>query len=191
MLLVPRPPEFMTEPVLQSKGKKFDPAETEDAEMKVLAPGADALPAKDDSHSTKKHFRLITVGKKKLPDPKSPGAEGSKRNELFWASVTAVGDDLESLENGLEEKSYETKTRGLVIVYLPPRQRLTFRQELAIKEPHALSRGVDMRLSTQKGKLLQVERPILVTISLIQAQQIWEKFNHLWASIPPLLSFFR
>jgi len=125
MLLVPRPPEFMTEPALQDSGKKFDPSEKEEAEMKVLASGADVVPAKDDSQSTKKDFRLITLGKKRLPDPQNPGAEGSKRKETFWAVITAVGDDLESLKKGLQEQSYDTKTRGSVFMQLS-RILLTF-----------------------------------------------------------------
>ncbi|KAF8957285.1 hypothetical protein BDZ97DRAFT_1670316 [Flammula alnicola] len=113
MLLVPRPPEFS---VFQSSAQigteKPDPTKSEESEMKVLARGADAIPAPDIGHSKKKHYRLITVGKKKLPDPESPGRGGSRRKEMFWASVTAVGDDLDSLEKGLGEKMYETKTRG-------------------------------------------------------------------------------
>jgi hypothetical protein len=73
--------------------EKVDPSKRE-AEMKVLAPGADAVPAPDKEYSTKKHFRLITIGKKRLPDPQSPGTNESRRKELFWATVTAVGDDL-------------------------------------------------------------------------------------------------
>jgi len=84
----------------------------DEVEMKVLAPGADAVPAPDEEHLTKKHFRLVTIGKKRLPDPQSLGSNESRRKELFWATVTAVGDDLISLEKGLGEKTYETKTRG-------------------------------------------------------------------------------
>ena len=110
MLLVPRPPDFASSS--SSNAEKVDPSKREEAEIKVLAPGADAVPAPDKEYSTKKHFRLITIGKKRLPDPQSPGANESRRKELFWATVTAVGDDLTSLEKGLGEKSYETKTRG-------------------------------------------------------------------------------
>lgn len=118
MLLVPRPPEFMTEPALQDNGKKFDPLEKEEAEMRVLSPGADVIPAKNHSHSTKKHFRLITIGKKRLPDPQNSGAEGTRRKETFWATVTSAGDALELLKKGLQEQSYETKTRGSVFMQL-------------------------------------------------------------------------
>ncbi|KAF8799398.1 hypothetical protein BYT27DRAFT_6863100 [Phlegmacium glaucopus] len=112
MLLVPRPPDFASSSSLSAE--KADPSKREEAEMKVLAPGADAVPApdKDSEYSMEKYFRLITIGKKRLPDPQSPGASGTRRKELFWATVTAVGDDLNSLEKGLGEKSYETKTRG-------------------------------------------------------------------------------
>ena len=110
MLLVPGPPDFAASS--SSNAEKVDPSKRDEVEMKVLAPGSDAVPAPDKEYSTKKHFRLITIGKKRLPDPQSPGANESRRKELFWATVTAVGDDLTSLEKGLGEKSYETKTRG-------------------------------------------------------------------------------
>jgi len=127
MLLVPRPPGFMTEPALQDEGKKFDLSDSkEEAEMKVLASGADAIPAKDDTHSTKKHFRLITLGKKRLPDSQNPGAEGTRQKEKFWAVVTAAGDNLESLKQGLQEQSYDTKTRGSVFIQLSRRHVLRF-----------------------------------------------------------------
>lgn len=111
MLLVPRPPDFAASSSLNAK-EKVDPKKKEEAEMKVLAPGADAVPYPDKENLTKKHFRLITIGKKRLPDPQSPGSNESRRKELFWATVTVIGDDLTSLEKGLGEKSYETKKRG-------------------------------------------------------------------------------
>ena len=110
MLLVPRTPDFASSS--SSDAEKADPSKREEAEMKVLAPGADAVPALDKEYSVKKHFRLITIGKKRLPNPQSPGTNESRRKQLFWATVTAVGDDLTSLEKGLGGKSYETKTRG-------------------------------------------------------------------------------
>ncbi|KAJ6477063.1 hypothetical protein C8R45DRAFT_1008689 [Mycena sanguinolenta] len=101
MLLVPRPPKFSAED---------DTAETpEEDEMKVLEHGADAVPASAPFDMPKKHYRLITIGKKTLPDPES--RHGGKK-ESFWATVTAVGDDLDTLEKGLGEHTYETKTRG-------------------------------------------------------------------------------
>lgn len=77
----------------------------------MLADGADAVPAAAN-RQTNKFYRLITVGKKKLPDPEKDNCGGGRRNEMFWATVTAIGEDLDSLEAGLEAKSYETKTRG-------------------------------------------------------------------------------
>ncbi|KAF7350795.1 hypothetical protein MSAN_01641100 [Mycena sanguinolenta] len=102
MLLVPRPPKFSAED---------DTAETPaDDEMKVLEAGADAVPASEPLDMPKKHYRLITIGKKTLPDPES---HRGGRKETFWATVTAVGDDLDKLEKGLGEHTYETKTRGM------------------------------------------------------------------------------
>lgn len=110
MLLVPRPPEFSTQ---MTKSGETDNEPDEDAHMKVLAPGADAVPTREPLDQSKKRFRLITVGKKQLPDPEA-GGPGKGRKETFWATVTSVGDDLESLEQGLGEKKYETKTRGML-----------------------------------------------------------------------------
>lgn len=110
MLFVPRPPEFAMH--VKTSGSKVDNEDDEDVEMKVLAPGADAVPAHEELDEPKKRFRLITVGKKQLPDPEQ-GGSGKGRKETFWATVTSVGDDLHSLEQGLGEKTYETKTRGM------------------------------------------------------------------------------
>jgi hypothetical protein len=95
--------------------------------MKVLAPGADAVPAPVTQSTTMQHYRLITVGKKKLPDPEGRGS-GSRRKEIFWATVTAVGDDLASLEKGLGGKTYDTKTRGYIQCFPSSREnpRLTY-----------------------------------------------------------------
>ena len=104
MLLVPRPPEFAAGN--EGASKPEDPGQEQ--EMQMLQSGADAVPA-EPTHTKKKFYRLITLGKKQLPDPEH--ATGG-RKETFWATVTAVGNDLESLEKGLDEKTYETKTRG-------------------------------------------------------------------------------
>ncbi|KAF8887115.1 hypothetical protein BD779DRAFT_1611599 [Infundibulicybe gibba] len=93
--------------LLQSEhAKKSEP----DSEMKILQPGADAVPAPAPLDDPRQHFRLITIGKKQLPDTNAPQA--GKRG-VFWATVTSVGDDLQLLEKGLGEKSYQTKTRGI------------------------------------------------------------------------------
>ncbi|KAL4069790.1 hypothetical protein V8B97DRAFT_1969274 [Scleroderma yunnanense] len=97
MLLVPRPPEFSIHITGETSQAGTD-------EMKLIPEGADAAPAEETKDQPKKHFRLITVGKKHLPDPGEKG--------VFWASVTAVGDELHKLEKGLGERSYQTKTRG-------------------------------------------------------------------------------
>jgi hypothetical protein len=110
MLLVPRPPEFSTY-IRKSGESKADKEENEEAEMKVLSVGADVVPAPATQTESKKHYRLVTIGKKHLPDPE-PGGKGKGRKQTFWADITSVGDDLHSLEKGLGEKTYETKTRG-------------------------------------------------------------------------------
>lgn len=119
ILLIPRPPEFAAPlPDDSVHTQKQDPTKTEETEMKVLQPGADAVPAATDPNIKSKKYRLITDGKKKLPDPEetAPGRGNSK--ETFWATVTAVGDDLDALEAGLGKKSYETKTRGSMDISL-------------------------------------------------------------------------
>jgi len=103
MLLVPRPPEFAT--YVQDGNRQAEA----DEDTKVLEQGSDAIPAHTTRNTMKKHYRLVSIGKKRLPDPSGPG---SGRKETFWGTVTAVGDDLASLEKGLGRKEYETKTRG-------------------------------------------------------------------------------
>lgn len=86
--------------------------------MQVLEEGADVIPAKETQNKAKKRYRLVSIGKKQLPDPE----HGRGRNNTFWATVTAVGDDLHTLEKGLGEKTYETKTRGSYTLFIsvPP-----------------------------------------------------------------------
>ncbi|TFK56712.1 hypothetical protein OE88DRAFT_1803380 [Heliocybe sulcata] len=121
ILLVPRPPAFAA----RDDQSKVDNEMEEDSEMKLLSAGADAVPAAEPKGQEKKKFRVITVGKKQLPDPDSGGSgrgrketfwatvgSGRGRKETFWATVGTVGEDLNKLENGLGEKEYETKTRG-------------------------------------------------------------------------------
>ncbi|KAL0951481.1 hypothetical protein HGRIS_008168 [Hohenbuehelia grisea] len=109
MLLVPRPPKFSTNE-LDGPAKKPEP-QSENTEMTLLAGGADAIPASATVDTAKKHYRLITIGKKQLPNPDAGGA-GHGRGNTFWAAVTRIGDDLHSLEKGLGEQTYETKTLG-------------------------------------------------------------------------------
>jgi hypothetical protein len=97
MLLIPRPPEF-------------DGTKAKEAGELNLPSGTEAVPVSDDSSSTDKQYRLITVGKKKLPDSES--GSGLKK-ETFWASVTAVGEDLSKLAQAFEAQTYDTKTRGV------------------------------------------------------------------------------
>ncbi|KAK7458694.1 hypothetical protein VKT23_009693 [Stygiomarasmius scandens] len=106
ILLVPRPPEF----AVHDDNHPLKNETESSSDMKLLELGADAIPAPAE-FTHKKKYRLITVGKKKLPDPEH-GGPGKGPKEAFWATVTSVGEDLDQLEKGLGEKNYETKTRG-------------------------------------------------------------------------------
>ena len=107
ILLVPRPPVFA-----ESPPEGNDMEKKEEPDMTLLSAGADAVPASESTNASKKPFRLITVGKKSLPDPEATGGGRGGRKQIFWATITTVGEDLHKLEEGLGEKSYETKTRG-------------------------------------------------------------------------------
>lgn len=115
MLLIPAPPAFAAAATdaEHSTGikDKPDPEKVEEAEMKTLEPGADAVPAPAPVGESKRKYRLVTIGKKRLPDPENLGST-SRRKVIFWATVTALGDDLDELRSGLGPKTYETKTRG-------------------------------------------------------------------------------
>jgi len=103
MLLVPRPPEFSA----HTDDENLPHGDTDEQELNLVQAGGDAVPAPELKDRTKKRFRLITVGKKRLPDPEIAG-----KKEVFWGSVVTFGDDLKVLEEGLGENTYETKTRG-------------------------------------------------------------------------------
>ncbi|KAI0257015.1 hypothetical protein BJV78DRAFT_1272164 [Lactifluus subvellereus] len=79
ILLVPRPPQFAT----------YAGDGDQQANMKVLSEGADAIPVQATRDTPKKHHHFRA---------------GGGRKETSWATVTAVGDDLTSLEKGLGEK---------------------------------------------------------------------------------------
>ncbi|KAF8625978.1 hypothetical protein AX17_006702 [Amanita inopinata Kibby_2008] len=112
MLLVPRPPEWLASLPTEQVREGEEKPEKVEPEMKVLSPGADVVPSAEPLDTPKKHFRVITIGRKHLPTEEiKPGAVGRGR-KVYWATVTSVGDDLDSLEKGFGEKTYETKTRG-------------------------------------------------------------------------------
>ncbi|KAI0937211.1 hypothetical protein AcW1_001252 [Taiwanofungus camphoratus] len=111
ILLIPRPPEFSAASGQQNSPNDAD-GEKEN-EMSLLSHGADAVPAAEPTDQNKKRFRLLVVGKKSLPDPEATGeGKGSGRNQVFWSTITTVGEDLKKLQDGLGPKEYETKTRG-------------------------------------------------------------------------------
>ena len=139
MLLVPRPPEFLSCSEDSAGGLSTDPTKTEEAEMTLLSRGADAVPAAPVTRNTsKQHYRLITVGKKKLPDPAAKG-----RHDVFWGTVTSIGDDLLDIVEGLGPKTYETKTRGLYIYLFIAAGHSSSRQGPDTKEPLDCLRGED------------------------------------------------
>jgi hypothetical protein len=53
-------------------------------------------------------YRLLVIGRKRLPD-----VDDHERN---WGFVEAISDSESGLEQGLQEKTYETKTRGKRVV---------------------------------------------------------------------------
>jgi len=62
--------------------------------------------------AAKEHDRLISIGKKSLPSP-NHGGSGYGRKDAFRATVMAVRDDIEVVNKGLGEKTYEKVTRGV------------------------------------------------------------------------------
>lgn len=111
MLLVPRPPAFSAS-ASSVPNASADANTDAEGEMNLVGEGADAVPAPPTAGETKKPFRLVSIGKKQLPDPDAGGGGGGRRKATFWATVAAVGDDLRTLQDGLGGKEYETKTRG-------------------------------------------------------------------------------
>ncbi|KAG2154622.1 hypothetical protein DEU56DRAFT_897708 [Suillus clintonianus] len=102
VLLVPSPSQLSVHG--ESGSKDVSGADAD--EMNLVAQGADAAPAPESTNKEKKYFRLIIVGKKKLPDPEH------EKHAPIWATVISVGDNLHDLEERLGERTYETKTRG-------------------------------------------------------------------------------
>ncbi|KAF8628696.1 hypothetical protein AX15_003754 [Amanita polypyramis BW_CC] len=114
MLLIPRHPESVAPveaPVKEAQEGVVGKQEQTEQEMKVLPPGADVMPEHEPFDTTKKHYRMITIGKKHLPTEELMKDAGSRKRPVFWATVTGSGDDLEALEKGLGEKTFET-TKG-------------------------------------------------------------------------------
>ena len=74
MLLVPRPPEFAT---YAEDGNRQAEA---DEDMNVLM---QFLLTRVERNTMERHYRLVSIGKKRLPDPSGPG---SCRRETFWGT---------------------------------------------------------------------------------------------------------
>lgn len=112
ILLVPRPPHFS---VHSNDANKTNV----DEEMQLISEGGDAVPAPPTRNENHKAFRLVSIGKKSLPDPDTSGSsKGGGRKQIFWANINTVGSDLQMLEDGLGGKTYETKTRGQLVLLL-------------------------------------------------------------------------
>lgn len=138
--------------------------------MKGLAPGANAVPAPITQSTTKQQYRLITVGKKKLLDPEGHGS-GSRRKEIFWATVTAVGDDLASLEKGLGGKTYNAKmdktrsrvqTRGAHVIVNTDIKVMSKRETHHIFHPKSIETGnvqSSLGIYSASSFVLQVKNP--------------------------------
>ncbi|KAJ7759284.1 hypothetical protein B0H14DRAFT_3895841 [Mycena olivaceomarginata] len=94
MLRVPRPPKFSAEDDTQQSGDNSD-------EMKLLTQGADAVPAAEPLD---------------IRPSRTPIHAGEAAKRIFGATVTAVGDDLDALENRMGEQTYNTKN-----AWYPPR----------------------------------------------------------------------
>lgn len=122
--------------------------------MSLLSHGADAVPAAEPTDQNKKRFRLLVVGKKSLPDPEATGeGKGSGRNQVFWSTITTVGEDLKKLQDGLGPKEYETKTRGTRFVSTSAHTRSAHDlgcQARVIKAPHGSQPGAHTPSSTPK-----------------------------------------
>jgi hypothetical protein len=107
VLLVPSPSESFSMQAKIEQSKDVSGADAD--EMNLVAQGADAAPTHESTTKDKKHFRLIIVGKKRLPDPER------EKHAPVWATVIFVGDNLHDLEEKLGERTYETKTRGMIL----------------------------------------------------------------------------
>lgn len=64
-------------------------------------------------------YRLIRLGKKRMPAPEAamarglePGGVGGDSQETIWACVSDVGPDPGTLSGEMGEKRYSTRTRG-------------------------------------------------------------------------------
>jgi hypothetical protein len=55
-------------------------------------------------------LRLVTIGRKRMPEVRPGQAHPNERN---WAIITMVTDDADALRDELAPKTYPTKTRGL------------------------------------------------------------------------------
>ncbi|KAI3487593.1 hypothetical protein L1887_48374 [Cichorium endivia] len=123
------------------KGDDVETRQTSDSQKDTDAPSevpwhvtekgfeSDTAPAsstkKEDEEADKREppnptaYRLISLGKKRMPSPEAaiasgsePGGIGGRHSEAIWATVADIGADLKDLAEGMGEERYTTKTRG-------------------------------------------------------------------------------
>ena len=89
------------------------------------APSTDANKDSEEGTPDKKkapnatNYRLIALGKKRLPDPEvalkagqEPAGIGGRNSEAIWATIVDIGTDLNEVAKGMGQERYSTKTRG-------------------------------------------------------------------------------
>ncbi|GAK62270.1 uncharacterized protein PAN0_001d0469 [Moesziomyces antarcticus] len=99
--------------VLVPRASESDTAPASSAEKKENEEGDKREPPNPTT------YRLISLGKKRMPSPEAaiasgsePGGIGGRHSEAIWATVADIGADLNNLAQGMGEERYTTKTRG-------------------------------------------------------------------------------
>ncbi|UZJ55938.1 hypothetical protein CBS101457_005258 [Exobasidium rhododendri] len=107
MLLIPQVSESATAPAPTNGSKKTD---------------SNAQPSATTGEKAKEQgvgYRLIKLGKKRLPAPEEaiksglqPGGIGGDSSEAIWACVSDIGPDPKELTGSMGEQRYNTRTVG-------------------------------------------------------------------------------
>ncbi|KAF8634675.1 hypothetical protein AX15_000776 [Amanita polypyramis BW_CC] len=87
MLLIPRHPEWIAPveaPAREAQEQVVGKQEQTEQEMKVLPPGADVVPEHEPFDTTKKHYRMITIGRKHLPTEELMKDIGSRERHFGY-----------------------------------------------------------------------------------------------------------
>ncbi|KNZ82034.1 hypothetical protein J132_08379, partial [Termitomyces sp. J132] len=109
MFFVPQPSKFSVDKNNKNKseptknGNSNDIGDSDNTETQILSAGTDAVPGTETLYSSKKYFRLMTIGKKPLPDPEIGGhSKGVKHPEGIMQHVFEKG-------GGKGRKSYDLR----------------------------------------------------------------------------------